>query len=273
MKLAILLSFTAMMSAIADLKFEKRMNSYTAKPEEERFTSTFNFKNASKVPIEIKKVDSDCGCVKAEADKSIYKPGESGKITAVYSIGSNEGTQNKTLWVVYAAQVAVLPPPTPGTEANATPAPAQAKPATENPEAAVDDPNAGDEATEAAPPPVQPKTEKLTVSLTIPSIMEISPKITKWKQDDQPESKTVTIEMKHEKPIKIREVRSSRDTMKVELKTLEEGKRYELHLKPDSTKDPQLGMLTIMTDCEIPKHEKKLAFFTIERAAPPVSQP
>ena len=56
--------------------------------------------------------------------------------------------------------------------------------------------------------------------------------------------------------------------MRVETKELEVGKKYELSLTPSSTDKVQLGMLTIETDCELKKHKKKLAFFSIQRPDP-----
>ena len=71
--------------------------------------------------------------------------------------------------------------------------------------------------------------------------------------------------MMRDEPIHLKKVTSSRENLVVETKAIEEGKVYELTLTPKTTEKIQLGMLTLMTDCEITKHQKKLAFFSIER--------
>jgi hypothetical protein len=111
-------------------------------------------------------------------------------------------------------------------------------------------------------------TERLTVELNVPAVIEIEPKIAKWPVGTEPVTKKVTVTMKHDDPIAIREVVSSRESVEVEVKEIEAGRHYELHLTPKTTESVQLGMLTIHTDCRIAKHQKKLAFFSIHRPTP-----
>ena len=255
--LFILLPSLALSSSWADLKFDSKRISYEAKPDEQQFEAVFEFKNTGKHPVNIKKVDSNCGCLSAKTDKERYAKGESGTVTAVFKIGSAEGVQTKNVSLMYAEDLPVV------------------KPKVVQP---VETPNTSDPLAfrETPPPPPEPvkpviaptQTDRLTVELTIPSLIQITPKITKWDVGSPPETKTVDLVVDHDEPIRILGVRCSRSNVSVETKEVEPGKRYELALTPNSTDKIQLGMLTIETDCSIKKHRKKLAFFSIQRPAP-----
>lgn len=233
----------------ADLDFNTHRNVYKAKPDEESFESVFTFKNTGKHPVVIQSVDSNCGCIRATADKERYGKGESGTITAVFKIGGGEGIQTKHVSVLYAEEQPVVKPK-------------------------VIAPAAGDLATAPVVEPATPPkpvlgpaiTDRLSVELHVPTLVQVEPKITKWTVGQAADPKTVRVTMNHEQPIILKEVRSSRENVTVETKEIETGKIYELTLTPASTDKVQLGMLTLVTDCEIKKHQKKLAFFSIQRA-------
>ncbi len=233
--------------AQADLSFPSKRNTYEAKPAEESFETVFEFTNTGKHPVIVEQVDSNCGCISAATDKKRYEIGESGTVTAVFKIGSAEGTQSKSLTVFYAEEKPVVRPKVVG--AGTEPPPAAAAGKTTTPTAATG----------------ARQRQQLTVEVHVPSLIRIEPKVTKWPVGAAAETKTVEVTMNHEEPIVIREVRSSRENMKVEVKELEKGKRYQLHLTPEVTDKVQLGMLTIQTDCAIKRHQKKLAFFSIHR--------
>lgn len=81
------------------LVFEETEIAYTAQPEDDEFTVEFLFRNDSSKPVRIRQVDSNCGCLRADADREVYEAGEEGKITAVFAIGSFEGVQTKSVQV------------------------------------------------------------------------------------------------------------------------------------------------------------------------------
>ena len=166
--LAMILAFLSLSSgqAQAELRFEKKRISIAAKPEDETVIATFKFTNNGKLPVTIKKVDSNCGCISAVTDKESYKRKESGTLTAEFKIGSFEGEQNKQVWVVYAEDLPVIKPKIieaadSGSIEGAVPPPT---------------PAAND--TPSAEPPTA--TARLAVAITIPSLINIEPKITKW---------------------------------------------------------------------------------------------
>ncbi|MFT4638434.1 MAG: hypothetical protein ACI8T1_001755 [Verrucomicrobiales bacterium] len=247
----------------ADLNFKTKRAIYEAKPTDESFETVFKFKNTGKHPVVVKKVDSNCGCISAITDKDRYERGESGTVTATFKIGSAEGIQTKSVSVVYVEELSVVKPkivqtvdPDDPLVVTPTQQPARAEP--------------------IAPIVAPTKTDRLTVELSVPTIVNIDPKITKWTLGDPSQTKTILVTMDYQDPITIKDIRSSRDNVKVEMKEIEAGKKYELSLTPTSTDKIQLGMLTIETDCSIKKHHKKLAFFSIQRAEenpPPKAAP
>ena len=59
----------------------------------------YHFQNTGKTPIKISNVDTSCPCTTAHADKAVYAPGESGVITADYSIPIVNGLEEKQIFV------------------------------------------------------------------------------------------------------------------------------------------------------------------------------
>ena len=242
--------FLTVTSAWAVLDFKTKRVTHEAKPKEKQFEAVFSFKNTGKHPIVITKVDSNCGCISAKTDKERYEKGESGKVTATFKIGSAEGVQTKSISLIYKQDQPIVKPKIVAPPADSS-----------DPLAFIEQPK---------PEPVQPvfspsQTDRLTVELKVPTIVQIDPKITKWDVGSEAETKTIQITIDHEEPIKIKAVRSSRDNIRIETKEIEAGKRYEISITPQTTEKVQLGMLTIETDCQIKKHRKKLAFFSIQR--------
>ena len=235
-------------STWADLDFKAKQVTYEAKPAEKQFEAVFSFTNSGKHPINIKKVESNCGCISAKTNKERYEKGESGNVLAVFKIGIGEGVQSKSINLIYEEDQPIVKPKVIGQSTDSS------------------DPLAFIEQAEPVQPVVSlPKTDRLTVELIVPTIVQIAPKITKWDMGGETETKIIQITMDHEEPINIRSVRSSRDNIRVETNEIEAGKRYEIAVTPQTTEKVQLGMLTIETDCAIKKHRNKLAFYSIQR--------
>lgn len=70
------------------------------------------------------------------------------------------------------------------------------------------------------------------------------------------------------KVVKIVSLNSRSEKATVSLEVVESGKFYNLVVKPDSTEAPLLGMIGVVTDCEIEKHRKQMAYFSVKRAEP-----
>lgn len=107
----------------------------------------------------------------------------------------------------------------------------------------------------------------LTTRIHIPVLIETDPKPVKWLLGEEPKEKIVTITMKHSDPIRVLRVTGMADGMRYELRTVEEGRIYQLAITPKDTKVPALATFRIETDCAIEKHRVQQVFAVIRREA------
>jgi len=108
----------------------------------------------------------------------------------------------------------------------------------------------------------------LTVRVQIPVLVALEPKTLKWDLNGKAEPKTIHIQVNYEKPIRVTSVRSSSEAFKFELKTVEDGRSYDLIVTPTDMQTPGLGVFRIETDCLIPKHRVQQAFATVRKPSP-----
>jgi len=108
----------------------------------------------------------------------------------------------------------------------------------------------------------------LTVQVHIPILVSLEPKTLKWELNGKGEPQTIHITMHHDKPIRVVSVTASSDYFKHELKTIDEGKSYDLVVTPVDIKTACLGIFRIETDCQIKRHQIQQVFATIRRSNP-----
>jgi hypothetical protein len=96
---AISLLLTAV-SALCGFEWDTLDHQFEARPEETQVVAEFNFKNAGPESITIRSVHSGCPCLAAEADKTEYAPGESGRVKATFVFGDRVGRQEHFIEVV-----------------------------------------------------------------------------------------------------------------------------------------------------------------------------
>ena len=108
--------------------------------------------------------------------------------------------------------------------------------------------------------------DRLMVAVRIPDVIIVEPQLMQWMVGDEAAEKSFTFKVPHDEPVHIKEIACSREGFEIELIEKEPGREYEIKVKPASTERAMLGVVRIETDCEIPKHQKKLAFFSIARA-------
>ena len=75
---------------VAELKADARTTTLEAK---------FHFTNTGRQPVDVRQIESSCGCTTAELTQRHYAPGESGDIVARYTVGDHIGLQTKTIAV------------------------------------------------------------------------------------------------------------------------------------------------------------------------------
>lgn len=109
----------------------------------------------------------------------------------------------------------------------------------------------------------------LTSRIHIPVLVVAEPKTVKWLLGEKAEEKIVTITMNHTEPIRILRVTGPPDGIRHEIRTVEEGKKYQLVLTPSDTAEPSLGIFRIETDCAIEKHRVQQVFAVIRREMKP----
>jgi len=108
----------------------------------------------------------------------------------------------------------------------------------------------------------------LTVRVHIPVLVSLEPKTLKWELNGKGEPQTIRITMKYDKPIRVTAVNASSEAYKHELKTVEEGKIYDLIVTPLDINTPGLGIFRIETDCQIEKHRIQQVFASVRRSSP-----
>ena len=119
--------------------------------------------------------------------------------------------------------------------------------------------------------PADKPTISLTVRVHIPVLISLDPKTLKWDLGGNADAQTIRVTMNHTKPIKVLKVTSSSEAFVPKLKTVEEGKSYELVVTPVDIKSPGLGVLRIETDCDIVKHRTQQAFAVVRKPTPAVT--
>jgi len=118
--------------------------------------------------------------------------------------------------------------------------------------------------------PADKPSVTLTVELHIPVLVVLKEKTLKWTLGAAPEPRKIDVTMDYTKPIKIVSSTCSSNNFKVEVKTLEEGKHYEILVTPTDTNQPGLAIIRIETDCDIQRHKVLQAFCVIRRELPPM---
>ena len=106
----------------------------------------------------------------------------------------------------------------------------------------------------------------MTVQLTIPVLVELTPMTLLWNQDEEAKAKTIKLKVNHDKPIRIVEHSGSNKDFPYELKTIRDGWEYELVVTPESTEQPGFGMIKITTDSPIPRYKRQQAFVCVKTA-------
>jgi Protein of unknown function (DUF1573) len=77
----------------AQLRWEKPTQSFERSPGDPAVEATYAFKNVGAAPVTISKLRSSCGCTAAKLEQRTYAPGESGAITAKFTLGDRRGLQ------------------------------------------------------------------------------------------------------------------------------------------------------------------------------------
>lgn len=106
----------------------------------------------------------------------------------------------------------------------------------------------------------------LTVRMTMPELVVIEPKTLKWEEGGSAEKKIFEITINSPEALKILDVSATNgEKFPYELKTLEEGKHYQLEVTPSETKTRGFGLLRISTDSKYKKHQSYQAYVVVTK--------
>ncbi len=121
--------------------------------------------------------------------------------------------------------------------------------------------------------PADKPSVRLTTRINIPVLVEIEPKTVTWDVGSSPETKTITLTMNHSEPIHVKGVSGSNANFTHELKTVKEGKKYELTITPADTGEVGIAVFHIETDCASPRHRTQRVFSVVRKPAATVAAP
>lgn len=97
---ALLLALAIPLSLEAEnLSFEQDTQSFVTDFDQETVEATYEFVNNGQTPVTITDSKASCGCTVPSLDKTVYQPGESGIVKAIFTIGSRIGKQQKQITV------------------------------------------------------------------------------------------------------------------------------------------------------------------------------
>lgn len=95
--LAVLVLLCLTPRAGAALEWQQTQFDYTATAEDDSVSANFSFRNTGDYPVTIQEVHSDCGCTVAKTERSVYLPGEEGKVLSTFTFGQRMGRQMKNI--------------------------------------------------------------------------------------------------------------------------------------------------------------------------------
>ena len=106
---------------------------------------------------------------------------------------------------------------------------------------------------------------KLTVTVNIPEVVTIEPKVSKWTEGGPMDEKVIDVRFIGDDPMHILNIISTRSQIVFRTEEVEAGRHYRISLKPETTEGALMGALKIETDSETAKYRRQLAFFTVSR--------
>lgn len=116
--------------------------------------------------------------------------------------------------------------------------------------------------------PADKPSLQLTLRVHIPVLIGLEPKTLKWEMGGKPDAQTIQIRMAEGKTIRVTSVKSSSEVFKCELKTLEEGKKYDLIVTPLALEAPAMAVIRIDTDCALKNHRTQQGFAVVHKKSP-----
>jgi hypothetical protein len=109
----------------------------------------------------------------------------------------------------------------------------------------------------------------LRVSVRVPKVISIEPGTLVWTVGEKPVEKVFRVKMVWDDLIHLLSVSSSREDFTFKIEELTPGKDYAVHVTPQNTAKPMLGLLQFKTDCAFEKFRNPMGFLHIRAAKSP----
>lgn len=106
----------------------------------------------------------------------------------------------------------------------------------------------------------------LKLDVLIPEIISIEPKTVKWDIDAPATPQTLVFTIPGADPIHLKNAGSTNPNFKSDLKTVEDGRKYELVITPVDTKTTTVAVFRIDSDCKIEKHRVQQVYAVVKPA-------
>ncbi len=110
------------------------------------------------------------------------------------------------------------------------------------------------------------KLDYLKVAIVVPELIKMEPRTLKWDQGGKAEAKVLKITMQGDEPIKVLGVSATRkEAFPYELKTIKEGKEYELHVTPTDVSKGGICVFRFLTDAKNKRFKRAVAYASVRR--------
>lgn len=108
----------------------------------------------------------------------------------------------------------------------------------------------------------------LRMDVMIPELIKIEPKTVRWELNDEPVAKPIKLTIEGDEPIRITGVKCGNEVFSTELKTIAEGREYEVLITPESTEEQSLAVVQITTDSKVGRFASQRVFAMVRRPVP-----
>ena len=108
--------------------------------------------------------------------------------------------------------------------------------------------------------------EVVMVRVDVPSLLRCAPERLAWPADGAADEKAVAISVADASSVRLTKVACSREVFSWSLRTISEGREYELRIKPKDTSRPVAGMFLLSTDSPVPRQKFRSFHVAIEPA-------
>ena len=105
----------------------------------------------------------------------------------------------------------------------------------------------------------------LTVAVKVPEVIRVEPGTLTWSVGQAPVEQSLLVTAIWPEKIKIKQLECSQKSFGFRIETIEDGKQYRIHVKPNDTKEQTLALFQILTDSRFEKFRKPMAFLSISK--------